>query len=93
MSILLLVITCLGGKFAINCPSAYLIILKSGNFKIFKHQDGDLSQKSPEPNMWLLVNHTEPTTGNYKSESGQLQNNAVKDVDYNQSCDFFVFCI
>ena len=28
------------------------------NFKIFKYHNVDLSQKSPEPNMWLLVNHT-----------------------------------
>ena len=48
-----------------------------------------LPQKSPEPNMWLLVNHTRPTNtlywnylltaGNYKSMSGQLQNNTVND--------------
>ena len=31
------------------------------NFKIFKNHEGNLSQKSPEPNMWLLVNHTTPT--------------------------------
>ena len=31
------------------------------NFKIFKNLEGNLSQKSPEPNMWLLVNHTTPT--------------------------------
>ena len=41
--------------------------------------------KSPEPNMWLLVNHTKPTNtlywnwhlltaGNYKSASGHLLN-------------------
>ena len=33
-----------------------------GNFIIFKNLEGDLSQKLPEPNMWLLVNHTKPTT-------------------------------
>ena len=59
-----------------------------GNFKIFQICQGDLSQKLPEPNMWLLVNHTKPTStlylnqylltaGNYKSASGQLQNNTV----------------
>ena len=48
-----LVITCLGGRFWINCPNAFLTI--------FKNHDGDLSQKSPELNMWLLVNHTKPT--------------------------------
>ena len=30
----------------------------TGNFKNFKNHDGDLSHKSPESNMWLLVNHT-----------------------------------
>ena len=28
------------------------------NFKIFKNHECDLSQKVPEPNMWLLANHT-----------------------------------
>ena len=53
--------------------------------KIFKNHEGDLTQTSPEPNMWLLVNHTKPrntsywnyyllTVGNYKSASGQLKN-------------------
>ena len=32
-----------------------------GNFKIFKYHECDLSQKLPEPNMWLLVNYTKPT--------------------------------
>ena len=27
----------------------------------FKNHEGDLSQKSPQPNMWLLINHTKPT--------------------------------
>ena len=48
---LILIITCLGEWSGIN--SFYL-----GNFKIFKNHEGDLSQKSAEPNMWLLVNHT-----------------------------------
>ena len=43
---------CLGGQFNINCPSAFL-----KNFKIFKNYEGDLSQKSPEPNMSLLFSH------------------------------------
>ena len=30
-------------------------------FKILKNHEGDLSQKSPKPNMWLLVNHMKPT--------------------------------
>ena len=53
--------------------------------KIFKNHESDLTQTSPEPNMWLLVNHTKPrntsywnyyllTVGNYKSASGQLKN-------------------
>ena len=54
------VITCLGGWFGINCPSAFLKSFEK-NFKRFKNHDGDLSQKSPEPNMWLLVNQTKPT--------------------------------
>ena len=61
-----LVITCLGERFGINCPSEILRILKlleynEGNFKIFKTREGDLSQILPEPNMCLLVNHTKPT--------------------------------
>ena len=53
---LVLVITYLGGRFGINCPSAFLKILKlpeliESNFKIFKNQGGDLSLKSPEPNI------------------------------------------
>ena len=36
--------------------------VKEGNFKIFKNQEGDLSPKSHEPNMWLLINHTKPRT-------------------------------
>ena len=51
-----LVITCLGGKFRINCRSAFLKILKlaeynEGNFRISKNDESDLSQKAPEPNM------------------------------------------
>ena len=47
-----LVITCLGGRFRISCPSAFL--------KIFKNHDGGLSKKSLEQNMWLLVDQTKP---------------------------------
>ena len=48
-----------------NCPGAFLKILKmiewkQGNLKISKNHEGDLSAKLPEPNMWLLVNHTKP---------------------------------
>ena len=35
--------------------------VKRGQFR----NDGDLSQKLPEPNMWLLVNHTKPTNTLY----------------------------
>ena len=52
-----LVMTCLVGQFGINCRSASL--------KIFKNHERDLSQKSPEPNMLLLVNHTKPTNTSY----------------------------
>ena len=38
-----------------------IVQVKQSNFKIFKNSEGDLSQKSPEPNMRLLVNHTTPT--------------------------------
>ena len=51
----LLVLTCLEGRFAINCRKS----------KIFKNHEDDLSQKSPEPNEWLLVNHTKPTNTLY----------------------------
>ena len=50
---LVLIIARLGRRFGINCSSAFL--------KIFKSNEGDFSQKSPEPNMRLLVNHTKPT--------------------------------
>ena len=42
--------------------------VKPGNFKIFENYEGGLSQKSPEPNMWLLVNHTKPTKTLYVSK-------------------------
>ena len=48
----ILVLTCVGGRFGINCPSTV--------FKIFKNDEGDLSQKLPKPKMWVLVNHTKP---------------------------------
>ena len=57
---LVLIITCLEGRFGINCPSAFLKMLK-----IFKNYAGDLSQKLPEQNVWLLVNHTKPTNTLY----------------------------
>ena len=41
---LVLVITCLGELFGVNCPSTFLEIL---NFEIFKNQEGDLFQISP----------------------------------------------
>ena len=51
----------------------------STNFKIFKNHEGDLSSTVkdlfPEPNMWLLVNHTKPTNTVQliSFNSGQLQ--------------------
>ena len=60
-----------------------------GNFggsKFSKITGGDLSPKSPEPNLWLLVNHTKPKNTVLKlisfnsrqlQNSGQLQNNTV----------------
>ena len=49
----------------------------SGNFKTFKIHKSDLSQKSPKPSMWLLVNHTK-TKNEFvlkliSFNSGQLQ--------------------
>ena len=57
---------CLGGQLGINCPSAFLkmftlLELNESNFKILKKYEHDLSQKSSERNMWLLVNRTNPT--------------------------------
>ena len=40
-------------------------VKNEGNFKIFKNHVRDLSQKLPEQNMWLLVNHTKPTNTLY----------------------------
>ena len=76
-----------------NCLGVFLKILKflewnKDNFKILRDRKGELSQKWPEPNMWLLVNHTKPTitvywsqyhltAGNYKSTDEQLQNDSV----------------
>ena len=42
----------LKGRFAINCPTAFMKILKltalnEGNFKIFKTHEGDLFRKLP----------------------------------------------
>ena len=36
-----------------------------GNFKILKNHEGNLSQKSPEPIMRLLVSHTKTTNTLY----------------------------
>ena len=46
------------GRAMINCPSAFSKTLKFE--KIFKNHESNISQKLPEPNMWLLVNHTKP---------------------------------
>ena len=50
---LVLVITCLGGLFGINCPRAFLKILKlpeenGGNLKMFQNHKRNLSPKPPE---------------------------------------------
>ena len=34
---------------------------------VFKNREGDLSQKWPEANMWLLVNHTRLTNTLYRN--------------------------
>ena len=39
--------------------------VKRGQFQIFQKSRGGLSQKSPETNMWLKVNHTKPTNTIY----------------------------
>ena len=49
-----------GGRFGINGPSDFLKILKFQNFS-----KGDSSKKLPEPDIWLLVNHTKPTNTLY----------------------------
>ena len=59
-----------GRAIGMNCLSAFLKILKlpkwnKGNFKILKNNNGDLSQKSPKPNMFLLINHTNPKNSLY----------------------------
>ena len=40
-------------------------VKRGQNFKILKNHEGGLFQKSPEPNMWLPVNHTKPTNTLY----------------------------
>ena len=47
-----------------DCIFENLEIAK-GNFKTLKNREGDLFQKLPKPNMWLLVNHTKPTNTLY----------------------------
>ena len=62
--------------------------VKWGQFQNFQKSWGWLLPELPEPNMWLLVNHTKPTVtaSNYKSASkqleysGQLQNNTVNNA-------------
>ena len=51
-----LVIKCLGGRYGIKYPKAFLKI-----FKNFQNHLSDLSRKWPESNLWLLVNNTKPT--------------------------------
>ena len=86
-----LVITCLGVLFGINCQCkkmSKLLKWNEGNIKFFKNQNWDLSQKLREPDMRSLVSQTKPTNtlywnycllteGNHKSRSGQLQNNYI----------------
>ena len=55
----------LGGQVGINCSNPFLKILKFQFSKIFKYDEDDLAQKSPERNMRLLVNHTKPTNTQY----------------------------
>ena len=71
----------MGGRFEINCPSAFLKILKfpewnEGNFKIYKYREGDLSQKIANQIAYQTNKHfvLKITAGNLKSASGQLQN-------------------
>ena len=57
---LVLPVACSGGRFEINCPSVSLKILElpewtEDNFNILKNHEGDLSQKSPDPNIWYLL--------------------------------------
>ena len=46
----------------LNCifENFEIVPVKLGQFINFKNHEGDLSQKLPEPNMWLLVKHTKP---------------------------------
>ena len=37
-------------------------VKREKQFQIFEYHKGDLSQKSPKPNMGLLVNHVKPTS-------------------------------
>ena len=60
----------------INCPSVFFEILNlagcnESNFKIFKNDEGNLSQTPLELNMWLLVNNTK------SSVSGKLDPKVV----------------
>ena len=45
--------------------------LPEGNFKIFKNDEVDLSQKFHKSNMWLLVTYTKQRKrgGNYKNNT------------------------
>ena len=59
-----------------------------GHFKIFKNQKIDLSIKSPERNMWLLINHTKSANTNIETNIfiRRTITNQLK-VYYNQPCD------
>ena len=54
-----LVIACLGGRFGINYPSAFLKMWVISKFSKITRAI------YPQPNMWLLVNHTKPTNTLY----------------------------
>ena len=41
--------------------------VKQGQFPVFQNHEDDLSQKSPETNMLLLVNHAKPTKILYRN--------------------------
>ena len=51
-------------RFGINCLSTFFNILKLSKTraisKFLKITNGDLSFKSHEPNMWLMVNQAKP---------------------------------
>ena len=86
---LVLVTACLGGRFGIICPRAYLKILKLPRVKQGKVQNFQKLRPKNRPNQtcnyWLITQNQQAlcikinyllTAG--KSASGQLQNNTVR---------------